>query len=131
LKNAFGDNTKWRWTFVEMEGRYAAVAKNLCNLKTAVANTDPRSPDYEPVVLYLQLIKRLLNQSATRYRGKYELSTSNIEDFKMGLNFLSALKRIYIVLGEREELEIIRKKLGMWTAKLEKDIQIKKLKEES
>ena len=130
LKNAYGNNTKWKWSFVELEGRYATVAKNLCNLKNAVANTDPRSPDYEPMVRYLQLIKKLLNQSANRYREKYELSTNNIDDFKMGLNFLSALKRINNVLGDREELDEIKKKLDSWTAKLEKDTQSRKQREE-
>jgi hypothetical protein len=121
LENAYGDNTKWRWSFVELEGRYATVAKNICDLRNAVANTDPRSPDYEPALYYLRLIKKLLTQSADRYREKYELSTSRIVDFKMGISFLAALRRLHIVLGDREEAETVKKKLDIWTAKLDKD----------
>ena len=50
LESAYGDRTKWRWSFVELEGRLATVTKNIMNLKTAVINTDPASPDYEPTM---------------------------------------------------------------------------------
>jgi hypothetical protein len=125
LENAYGDNTKWRWAFVELEGRYATVVKNLMNLRSAVANTDPRSPDYEPTVFHLRLIKKLLMQSADRYREKYELSTSRIDDFKQGITFLSSLRRLHVMLGDRDEAEIIKKKLDIWTAKLDADTRKK------
>ena len=32
LENAYGYNTKWKWAFVELEGRYAAAAKNVIDL---------------------------------------------------------------------------------------------------
>jgi hypothetical protein len=121
LENAYGDNTKWKWSFVELEGRYAAVAKNTLNLKTAVANTDPSSPDYESTMYHLKLIKRLLMQAADRYREKYELSTNRIDDFKMAINFLNALRRIHALLGERSEAETLKKKAEIWSSKLEMD----------
>ena len=121
LQNAYGDNTKWKWAFVELEGRYAAVAKNIVDLKAAIANTDPRSPDYEPTMYHLRLMKRLLQNAADRYREKYELSTNRIDDFKMGIHFLNALKRIHILLGERADAETLKKKADIWTSKLEVD----------
>ncbi|WP_010259603.1 hypothetical protein [Treponema primitia] len=123
VEDAYGDNTKWRWSFVELEGRFATVAKNIMDLKKAVVNTDPRSPEYEPTVYHLRLIKKLLAQTADRYREKYELSTKNVEDFNMGIHFLSALRRLYSVLGPREETEMTKKKLDIWTAKLEADVK--------
>jgi hypothetical protein len=121
LENAYGDNTKWKWSFVELEGRYAAIAKNILNLKTAIANTDPSSPDYEPTMYHLRLIKKLLMQAADRYREKYELSTSRIDDFKMAINFLNALRRIHALLGERPDAETLKKKAEIWSSKLEMD----------
>jgi hypothetical protein len=123
LENAYGDNTKWRWSFVELEGRFAAVAKNILDLKNAVANTDPRSPNYEPTVYHLRMMKKLLMQAADRYREKYELSTNRIDDFKQGINFLSALRRIHVLMGDREEVETVKKKLEIWSTKLEADIK--------
>jgi hypothetical protein len=123
LENAYGDNSKWRWSFVELEGRFAAAAKNIMDLKKAVVNSDPRSPDYKSTVYHLQLIKKLMAQAADRYREKYELSTNSIEDFKMGINFLAALRRIYSAVGGREEMELTKKKLDIWTSKLEADVK--------
>ncbi|MDR2182063.1 MAG: hypothetical protein LBN92_05215 [Treponema sp.] len=123
LENAYGDNTKWKWSFVELEGRFAAVAKNIMDLKSAVSNTDPRSPAYEPTVYHLRLIKKLLSQAADRYREKYELSTNRIDDFKQGINFLGALRRVHVLMGDRDEAETVKKKLDIWSAKLETDIK--------
>jgi hypothetical protein len=123
LEDAYGDNSKWRWSFVELEGRFATVTKNIMDLKRAVVNTDPRSPEYEPTVYHLRLIKKLLAQAADRYREKYELSTNNIEDFKMGINFLSALRRIHSIVGGRDDVELTKKKVDIWTSKLEADVK--------
>ena len=123
LENAYGDRSKWRWSFVELEGRFATVAKNIMNLKTAVINTDPSSPDYEPTMNHLRLMKKLLLQAADRYREKYELSTNRVDDFKMGIHFLNALRRIHGLLGERENAETLKKKAEIWSTKLEMDIK--------
>ncbi|MDR1899451.1 MAG: hypothetical protein LBQ55_05540 [Treponema sp.] len=125
LEDAYGDNTKWKWTFVELEGRFAVVTKNIIDMKNAVANTDPRSPNYEPTMYHLRMIKKLLMQAADRYREKYELSTNRIDDFKMGINFLTALRRVHIILGDRDDAETVKKKFEIWSAKLESDTKKK------
>jgi hypothetical protein len=121
LENAYGDNSKWRWSFVDLEGRFAAVAKNILDLKAAITNSDPASPNYEPTVYHLRTVKRLLTEAADRYREKYELSTNEPEDFMQGIYFLGALRRIHILLGEREDAEMIKKKQEIWAAKLKTD----------
>jgi len=121
LENAYGDNSKWRWTFVELEGRFSATAKNLLDLRNLIKNMGPESQYYESTVYHLRLIKKLLSQSADRYREKYELSTGQTLDFKTGINFLAALKRIHIVLSESEEAEAIKKKITIWSHKFEAD----------
>ncbi|MDR2743254.1 MAG: hypothetical protein LBB98_14045 [Treponema sp.] len=123
LERAYGDNTKWKWSFVELEGRYAAVAKNILDMKNAVMNTDPRSSNYEPTMYHLRLVWRLLSQAADRYREKYELSTNRPEDCRLGIDFLCALKRIFVAMGDREEAEVIQKKIDIWSLKLESDIR--------
>ena len=69
----------------------------------------------------MRTIKRLLMQAADRYREKYELSTNRIDDFKQAINYLGALRRIHILLGERDEAETVKKKQDIWSAKLEAD----------
>jgi len=121
LEQAYGDNSKWRWTFVDLEGRFAATAKNILDLKNAMTNSNPESPYYESTVYHLRLVKKLLFISADRYREKYELSTGQILDFKTGISFLAALRRIHIVLAEREDAEEMKKKWTIWSAKLDTD----------
>jgi len=70
---------------------------------------DPRAPDYEVTIYHLRTIKRLLSQAADRYREKYELSTNRIDDFKLAINFLGALRRIHVLLSERDEAETVKK----------------------
>jgi hypothetical protein len=118
LKDAYGDNSKWKWSFVELEGRFAAVTKNILDLRKAAANTDPDSPDYEPTVRLIRLARKLLSQAADRYRERYELSTRNIEDLKTGILFLSSLRRLQSLLGNRSEVEMTRKRMDVWEAKL-------------
>jgi hypothetical protein len=125
LENAYGDTAKWKWSFVELEGRFAAVAKNIFDLKNAVANTDPGSPNYEPTLYHLRLVKKLLNAAADRYRQKYELSTNQADDFEKGIRFLGALRRLHINLGESNEAEELKKRIDVWTAKLKADIKRK------
>jgi hypothetical protein len=43
----------------------------------------------------------------------------------MGINFLSALRRLHTVLGDREDVETVKKKLDIWAVKLEADLKRK------
>ena len=71
LRDAFGDNSKWRWSFVELEGRFAVVAKNMIDMKQASkAYFDPNSPDYDNTVYCMRLLKSLLAKSAADYRDR-------------------------------------------------------------
>jgi hypothetical protein len=125
LENSFYDNSKWKWSFVDIEGRFAAVAKNSLDLKNVIANIDPRSPNYEATVYHLRLMKRLLHDAADRYRERYEQSSNHSNDFQAGLNFLYALRRIHILVGEGYEAETIKKKIDVWEAKLQGDLNKK------
>ena len=123
LVQAYGDNSKWRWTFVELEGRFAVTAKNIMDLRNVYANSSPESDYYDATVYHLRLIKKLLVQSADRYREKYELSTGQMSDFKTGILFLGALRRLHIVLAENEDAESIKKKLAIWKIKFDSDMK--------
>ncbi|TVQ26322.1 MAG: hypothetical protein EA382_05635 [Spirochaetaceae bacterium] len=117
----YGENNKWRWSFVELEGRFATVAKNVVDLKTLIAGLDPRVPGYEMRLAHLRLVKGLLQRSADRYRERYELATSRIDDFKQAVNFLLALKRLHTLLGETQQADATKRKADVWKAKMEDD----------
>lgn len=121
VEESFGPNSKWKWSFVELEGRFATVAKNLLNLKTLVAGLDPRSEFYEERHEHLQLVKHLLQRAADRYRERYELSTLRLDDFKRAIEYLNALRRIQILIGESEQAETVKKRVDVWKQKMEAD----------
>jgi hypothetical protein len=123
IEYAYGDNSKWRWTFVDLEGRFTTVAKNMMDLKNIIVNKTPDSPYYESTIYHLRLVKKLLAQSADRYREKYELSTGQMLDFKTGISCLGALKRLHIILAESEEAEALKKKYNIWSTKLDTDMK--------
>ena len=119
---AYGTNTKWKWSFAEIMGRYATVAKNIVDLKFASAVAlNPRDENYDDVIYHLRLVKSLLESSAEEYRKKYEIATSNIEDVKIATRYLAALRRIHIILGENKEAEDVKTKLKIWNKIAEKD----------
>ncbi|MCL1991957.1 MAG: hypothetical protein FWG66_03305 [Spirochaetes bacterium] len=117
VKNAYGRKSRWRWPLVEMEGRFAAVAKNIINLRKAVENRDPRSSSYEATVYHTRLVKRILTQAAYSYHEKFEFNSSDLADLRKGINLLYALRRFNIVLGDRGDAEELKKKLDKWNAK--------------
>lgn len=120
--NAYGDNTKWHWSFAEMRGRYAILAKNILDLKyVASVIMDPHHEDYDCIILHLRLVKKLLSETADEFRKKYEIATNNLDHFSTAINFLSGLRRMHMVLGEHREAEEVKKKLDIWNAKMEKD----------
>ena len=123
----FGSGSKWKWSFVELQGRYAALAKNLLNLKTFIMQLDPRVEGYSERLAHLQLVKKLLQQSADRYREKYELSTQRLDDIKKAILFLAAIKRLHALLGEVEEAEVLKKKMEIWKTKMEDDQKKKEM----
>lgn len=114
IKAAYGDNTKWRWSFVDIEGRFVAVAKNLLNAKKAFANNDPSDPDYEPLLYHLNLVKDLLYQQAHRFQERFSLATKRADDVRLALNFLSALRQFHIMLNEQGEAEEAKRKYDAW-----------------
>ncbi len=121
VMEAFGENSKWKWSFVELEGRFATVAKNIFNFKNLAEGLDPRSEGYQFRTAHLNLVKDLLQKAADRYREKYELSTLRIDDFKLAIHYLGALRRLYMLLGDGTNAETIRKKIEVWTQKMEDD----------
>ncbi|MGP1586727.1 MAG: hypothetical protein ACTTHG_00100 [Treponemataceae bacterium] len=120
--DAYGDNTKWKWSFVELQGRFATISKNMIDLREAGrVFLDPGSPDYDNTVFYLRLIRKLVQQSADGYRDKYELSTRRIGDMLDAIKYLAALRRICIIMSDPTEAEEVKKKAVVWKDKLESD----------
>ncbi len=122
LEHALGENSKWKWSFVELKGRFTTVAKNFIDMKQASKSYfDSSLSDYEVTVLYVRLMKKLLNNSAAQYRDKYELSTRRVDDMRQAINFLLAQRRLCIAIGQSDQAEEVKKKAAVWKTKMESD----------
>ena len=121
VQDGFGSNSKWKWSFVELEARYATVCKNMINFKTYVAKLDPRIDGYNERVGHVKIVKELLQTAADGYRQKYELSTRRIDDMQMAINYLLALRRVYIFIGEADNADVTKKKVDIWKQKMDAD----------
>lgn len=123
VQEEYGVSSKWRWSFVELDGRFAAISKNLLNLKTFIGKMDPRVDGYESRMAHLKLARQMLQKAADRYHEKYELATHRLDDMKLAMSFLAALRRLSIVMGDAIEAEVIKKKVEVWKAKLAADMK--------
>jgi len=123
LEDSFGENSKYSASFIELWGKVATVGKNLVNLKTAVSDMDFDSPVRETVISHLALVKQLFQRCADRYREQYELYTHKVQDFRAAVIFLQALRRIHLILSERDEAETLKRKVEIWSTKLEADLK--------
>ena len=121
VREAFGENSKWRWSFIELHARFAVVAKNFLDLKNFLQNMEPRLPGYRMRMEHMNMVKEMLEQAANNYRQKYELTTSRMDDFKAAINYLGSLRRIHILLGGSEQSDVIKKKMDVWKSKMEAD----------
>jgi hypothetical protein len=120
-EEAFGDNSKYSMSFIELWGKYTALAKNFVDLRTVMGDLDFNSPVRPVIAAHLALVKSLCQRCADRYREKYELYTTKPVDFRQAILFLSALRRLNIALGDREEAETLKRKIDVWNSKLDAD----------
>ena len=72
---------------------------------------DPTVDGYEIRMYHLNMVKDLLHDASMGYRNKYELNTFRIDDFKLAISYLSALRRIHIYLGETNDAETTKKNI--------------------
>jgi glutaredoxin-related protein len=121
VKDGFGENSKWKWSIIELEGRVATLSKNIIDLKKFVAGMDPRSEGFRERVEHFRMTCRLLQSAGDSYRMKYELSTNRMDDFKKAINYLAALKRFLTLTNQKREIEELKKKIDIWKHKMEAD----------
>lgn len=123
LEDAFGEKSKYAASFIEVWGKVATVGKNLVNLKTAVGDMDFSSPNRPTILNHLSLVKQLFQKCADNYREQYELYTHKVQDFRAAVFYLQALRRLHVVLSERDDAETLKRKVEIWSAKLETDMK--------
>lgn len=128
IKENYGENTKWKWSFVEVDARYSIVSKNTFDLKRYQALDDPRETGYNERKQYMSIMQKLLFDASHGYRDKFEFSTKDVEDLKKATDLHKALLRINQIIGDDIKIEKCKKQIDFWTNIIEKHLE--KMEEE-
>ena len=119
LKYIYGDDSKWKWNFTEINTRFSIIIKNMISYKTYLRDFNPGIEFYEYRVKLMRLNKKLLIESADAYKMKYELTDKMPSDMQMAINISAVLRKIYMYLGEMDDAnkqkkihDILHKKLN-------------------
>jgi hypothetical protein len=121
LERIYGESSKWKWSFVEIQGRLVNALKNNTNFKTLQRDLDPSIEGYPERMELLNLIQKNFERTADRFRNKYELKGKAIDDMKDALAFVSFIKKLASVTGDQETVSNCKRKIDTWTKKLNED----------
>lgn len=118
LKYIYGDDSKWKWNFIEISTRFSIIIKNMINYKTYLRDLNPNIEGYEYRVKLMRLNKKLLVESAESYKMKYELVDKMASNMQMAINISSVLKKVHMYLNEMDEANKQKKTSDLWHKQL-------------
>ena len=120
IRTNFGENSKWKWAFLDTDSRFAILAKNMFDLRRYQKLDNPMEDGYKVRRAHIALVQKVLIQVSLRYREKYELSGKEPGDLKRAIDFQCALHRIVSILGDPEKVENSKKQIDVWKLLLDK-----------
>ena len=123
IKYVYGEQSKWKWSFVELEGRFIVVVKNMIDFPLLIKNLDPSIPGYAKRMDIINILLDGIKTCSEQYRNKYELTNRSIEDMNKALEYVSYESRIAMLLGENDKAENLKKQHQIWHKKLQEDIK--------
>lgn len=123
LEHLYGENSKWKWSFVELQGRLVNCMKNAINFQSLIKNLDPSVPAYVERMELLDVLQKNLTVAAERYRSKYELTNKRADDMNCALDFVSFHKRLANILNEPNTVAECKKKFDTWNRKFQEDLE--------
>ena len=123
---AYGQNTKWIWSFPELYSKSAILGMNMVDFREVQAKRDPREEFFYDRKEMTEMLKEDLFDASNRYRDKFEISTKSTNDMVMAIRLLEALKRV--AAATKDDAVGAKAKTGIdsYKARLEADKEEKK-----
>ena len=125
LKNKFGQESKWKWSFVEWQARAAVITKNITSFSEIAKYRDPRVEFFHERRELMQLSKESLTEAARQFRTKYEMAGKARDDLKKSIDYLAALRKIHVLFGEDTEATKLKNIIDAANMALEADDKAK------
>jgi len=122
VEERFGPNSKWKWSFVDLDSMAAAVCKNFVDFKSIQEKNDPRIEGFADRMDLLRFVKTYMRKAADRLREKYEVASHDFGEMKKAIQYLRALFRIATIFSTgMDEVDNLKKTIKIWEDKLEQD----------
>ncbi len=121
IEEAHGPNSKWKWSFVDLDARAANLCKNLTDFRRIQEHQDPRVEGFPERNELLRFIKTYVRKAADRLREKYEIASPDPIILKEAIKYLNVLMRIAIIFNDGEEANTLKKNIKIWEEKIEQD----------
>ncbi len=121
LVDKMGETSKWKWSFIDVQVRVAALIKNMINFTELEKFRNFKSEFFKDREDLLKLCKSNLEDAAKASRSKYEMSTLAPEDIVKAVALLSSLRSIQVLYAESAEAEKTRTQIDALKLRLENE----------
>lgn len=128
LKDRIGSKSKWKWAFVDIHVRVAAVIKNMINFSELEKYRNFRNEFFQDRETLLKICKTSLEEAAKESRNKYEMSTKAPEDIRKAVQLLISLRNIHVLYAEVNEAQKTKTVIDALKARV--DTEEKKVEKE-
>ncbi len=115
---AFGENTKWKWAFTDLQGRATIIGKNLLNYRRVSAGMQPEKLHYRECYNHLKLVLDRLEHMSDTLLSKFELLGRQLNDIQSAIQYLNATLQLTHLTGDKELSDTLRRKLANWKQRL-------------
>jgi hypothetical protein len=102
---AYGQNSKWRWSWAEIYFKFAVLCKNFFDFRANERENSLDNPYYYIRKEHYNLIIESANFTAQEYRTKFDLSTTDTADLKKCISMLELNRKIFQITGNTDDLE--------------------------
>jgi hypothetical protein len=116
---AYGANSKWKWSWPEIYFKYSVLAKNFYDFRTAEKENQLDNPYYYVRKEHYNLIIEMANLTAQEYRSKFDLSTNDTADLKKSIAMLEMNRKIFQITGNTEDLDKTKTLIDALTNKVD------------
>ena len=105
LVDAYGQGSKWRWSWPEIYFKLAVLTKNFFDFRAFERENDLDNPYFYVRKEHYNLIIELANYTAQEYRTKFDLSTNDTGDLKKSVAMLEMNRKIFQITGNTDDLD--------------------------
>ncbi len=105
LVDAYGQGSKWRWSWPEIYFKLAVLTKNFFDFRAFERENDLDNPYFYVRKEHYNLIIELANFTAQEYRTKFDLSTNDTGDLKKSVAMLEMNRKIFQITGNTDDLD--------------------------